>query len=105
MGRAITKYIRLNPRKVGQVLDKIRGKKVSDAYNALLAINRRSVGPIKKTLDAAVANSDAKDIVDKIKITKAWVGQGPSMKRMRPRSMGRAEVYKRPTSHIEIEVG
>lgn len=103
-GRAKSKYIRMGSMKINLVLDKIRGKRVDDAYKTLMFINKRAVDPIKKTLEAAVANGAAKDITDKVKVVKAWVGQGPSLKRMRPRAMGRANIYKRPTSHIEIEI-
>lgn len=104
-GKVKAKYIRMSPRKIGLVLDCIRGKKVSEAYNKLAVINKRAVKPVKKALDSAVANADAQDIPDRIKVMKAWVGQGPSLKRLRPRAMGRADVYKKKSAHIEIIVG
>jgi large subunit ribosomal protein L22 len=104
-GKAKAKYVRMSPRKVKLVLDKIRGKKVSDAYKILLFTDKRAAVPVKKTLASAVANAKADDITDKVRIVKAWVGQGPVMKRMRPRAMGRADIFRKPSSHIEIEVG
>lgn len=104
-GTAKSKYIRMSPRKINLVLDKIRGKKVAEAYNILKCINRRAVGPVKRTLQSAVANIEAADSTDSISILRAWVGQGPVLKRMRPRAMGRADIIRRPTAHIEIEVG
>ncbi|MBN2407943.1 MAG: 50S ribosomal protein L22 [Elusimicrobia bacterium] len=103
-GKAKSKYIRMSARKIGMVLDKIRGKNVGEAYKILMTINRRAVGPVKKTLDAAVSNGDAKEMLDKIIVKTAWVGVGPALKRLRPRAMGRADVYKRHTAHIRIEV-
>ncbi|MDA3792872.1 MAG: 50S ribosomal protein L22 [Elusimicrobia bacterium] len=105
IAKAKVKYIRMSPRKVNIVLGKIRGKKVSEAYAVLGVINKRAAVPVLKLLKSAVANGDAQDIVEKIKVKKAWVGQGPALKRLRPRAMGRADIYKRPSAHIEIEVG
>ncbi|MEA3506403.1 MAG: 50S ribosomal protein L22 [Elusimicrobiota bacterium] len=105
IAKAKVKYIRMSPRKINLVLDKIRGKKVSEAYALLKVINKRAAVPVLKLLKSAVANGDARDIIDEIKVTKAWVGQGPAMKRLRPRAMGRADIYKRPSAHIEIELG
>ena len=104
MARARTKYVRMSPKKIGLVLDTIRGKRVDEAYRILKLINKRAARPVRKTLDSAVANSNARDIKDRVKVKVAWVGPGPSMKRLKPRAMGRADIYKRRTAHIEIEV-
>ena len=102
--KARAKYIRMSPSKVKLVLDRIRGKSVDEAYRELSFMNRRAAEPVKKVLKSAVANAGASEITDRVKVKKAWVGQGPAMKRLRPRAMGRANIYKKPTSHIEIEV-
>ncbi len=104
MGKARAKYIKMSPRKIALVLDRIRGKKVDEAYRILNMINKRATLPVKKILDSAVANSNAQENTDKVKVKAAWVGQGPSLKRLRPRAQGRADIYKRRTAHIEIEV-
>ncbi|MFC2062106.1 50S ribosomal protein L22 [Elusimicrobiota bacterium] len=104
-GKAKTKYIRMSPRKINLVLDKIRGKKIPEAYKILSFINKRAVTSVKKTLDSAVANGNIEEDNTAAKVIKAWVGQGPTLKRLRPRAMGRADIYRRPTAHIEIEVG
>ncbi len=106
MGRkARAKYIRMSPRKIQLVLDVIRGRSVDEAYRRLELTGRRAAGPVRKVLDSAVANAGAQEMTDRVRVTRAWVGQGPAMKRLRPRAMGRANVYKKPTAHIEIEVG
>ncbi len=102
---AKVKYIRMSPRKINIILDEIRGKKVSKSYALLAVLNKRAAVPVLKLLKSAVANGDARDMIDEIKVTKAWVGQGPALKRLRPRAMGRADIYKHPSAHIEIEVG
>jgi large subunit ribosomal protein L22 len=104
-GKARVKYIRMSPRKVSLVLDLIRGKTVSQALTALTFLNRRAADPVRKVLESAVANGNASDSTDQVRVTRAWVGQGPQLKRMRPRAMGRADIYRRKTSHIEIEIG
>lgn len=104
-GRARAKYIRMSPRKVKLVLDRINGQSVDEAYRRLAVINRRAVLPVRKVLDSAVANAGLAENTSGAMIKKAWVGQGPAMKRLRPRAQGRANVYKKPMSHIEIEVG
>lgn len=103
--RARANYVRMSPRKIKMILDRIRGKKASKALEILSFSDKRAARPVKKTLKSAIANGNADDIIDRIIIKKAWVGQGPAMKRLRPRAMGRADIYKKPTAHIEIEVG
>jgi len=103
-GRARAKYIRMSPRKVKLVLDRISGQSVDDAYRRLKVMNKRAALPVRKVLDSAVANAGLAGNTDGVRITRAWVGQGPAMKRLRPRAQGRANVYKKPMSHIEIEV-
>ncbi len=102
---AKTKYVRMSPRKVRIVLDKIKGLNVTEAYKELKFMDKRAAKTVEKTLKSAVANAGASDIPERVKVKRVWVGKGPAMKRLRPRAMGRADIYKRPTSHIEIEVG
>ncbi|NLB35298.1 MAG: 50S ribosomal protein L22 [Elusimicrobia bacterium] len=103
-GIARAKYIRMSPRKVKLVLDRISGQTVDEAYKILKVMNKRAALPVRKVLDSAVANAGYMGNTEGVKITRAWVGQGPVMKRLRPRARGRANVYKKPMSHIEIEV-
>jgi len=103
-GTAKSKYIRMSPRKIGLVLDQIRGKSADEAFVLLDFINKRAVSPVRKTLKSAVANAAALDKPESVKIVKAWVGQGPRLKRLKPRAMGRADILMKPTAHIQIEV-
>jgi len=104
-GIAKSRYVRMSPRKIQAVLNEIKGKTVDEAYKALMFINRRAAVPVEKTLKSAVANAGAADATEQVRVKRVWVGQGPSLKRLRPRAMGRADIFKRPTAHIEIEVG
>ncbi len=118
--RATAKYIRVSPQKARLVLDLIRGKKASEALNLLgyarteakgikrLAyLKKRAAYDVAKVLFSAVSNaeqkSDAID-VDELVVTKAYVNDGPRMKRIRPAPMGRAFRYQRRMSHITVVV-
>lgn len=105
--KAVAKYVRISPRKVRQVADLIRGKKVSDAFAILQFTPKGSTEPVTKVLKSAVANAehnlelDADDLF----VTEIHVDQGPSLKRIKPRAMGRADMIRKRTSHITVVVG
>ena len=104
IAKAQTKYVRMSASKINEVLDRIRGKEVEEAYRILRVTNKRAARPVKKTLESAVANSDSHGMTEGLRVKTAWAGPGPSLKRLRPRAMGRADIYKRRTAHIKIEV-
>jgi large subunit ribosomal protein L22 len=103
--KAILKFARVTPRKARRVIDLIRGRRASDALVSLRYMPYRAARQIEKLLKSAMANAEQKGShvdIDKLKIKTALVDQGPSMKRMEPRAMGRANVIKKRTSHITI---
>jgi len=104
--RAIAKYIRLSPRKVRQVMDLIRGKKIGEALAILKFTPRRAAAAIEKVVKSAVANAEHNQELDKdaLFIAEAFVDQGPTLKRTMPRAMGRADLMRRRTSHITVVV-
>ncbi len=101
---ATAKHIRITPRKARQVVDLIKGKQVGEARSILTFTPLHAARIVKKVLDSAVANAEQKKLgdVDALKINKAFVSQGVSMKRMRARAMGRGNVIKKRTSHITL---
>ncbi len=101
---ATVKHIRITPRKARQVVDLIRGKMVGDAINILNFTPLHAARVVKKLLDSAVANAEQKKVgdLDTLKVTKAFVNQGVTMKRMRARAMGRGNVIRKRTSHITL---
>jgi len=105
--RAKLRYIRVTPRKARLVVDVIRGKRAGDALNILKFMPQHASKVIEKLLRSAIANAEQKNIsdVDRLKITTAFVDQGPVMKRMMPRAMGRANIIKKRTSHITLVLG
>ncbi len=102
--RAIAKYVRISPTKVRKVAMPIKGKPVEDALSVLGFMPQRSAKILGKVIRSAVANADQKsDIdVDNLAIENIVVNQGPTMKRFRPRAMGRATRILKRSSHITV---
>ncbi|MBI1786424.1 MAG: 50S ribosomal protein L22 [Acidobacteria bacterium] len=107
MARAEARYVRVSPQKARLVVDMIRGQKAGDAVNALRVVNKRIAPAVEKVLHSAIANAKAKatDVdVDNLIVSRAYVNEGPRMKRVRPAPMGRAYRYQRRMAHIVVEV-
>ncbi len=105
--RATTKYIRLSPQKARLVVDLIRGKNVNDAMSILRFTKKGAAHEIEKVLRSAISNAEQKSEnvdVDELVVAKAYVNEGPRMKRIRPAPMGRAYRYQRRMSHITVVV-
>jgi large subunit ribosomal protein L22 len=102
--KARAKFIRTSPRKARMVTDLVRGRGVGEALNILAFTKRAPAKIISKLLKSAIANADQmKNIdVDTLFIKQISVDQGPTMKRYRPRAMGRATVIRRRMSHITV---
>ncbi|MGI5901636.1 MAG: 50S ribosomal protein L22 [Desulfitobacteriia bacterium] len=105
--KAVAKYVRISPRKVRQVIDLIRGKKVDEAMAILKYTPKGSTEPVSKVLKSAVANAEHNLELspDELYVTKAFVDQGPTLKRIKPRAQGRADRIRKRTSHITVFVG
>lgn len=104
--RAIAKYIRMSPLKVGVVLNLIRGKNVNEAFAILQYTPKDAAVVINKVLKSAVANAENNLNLDlsKLYVAEAHVGQGPTLKRFRPHAQGRAFRIKKRTSHVTLVV-
>jgi large subunit ribosomal protein L22 len=102
--QAITKYVRISPRKVRLVVDQIRGKGVEEALNILKFVPKRSAVVIAKTLRTAVANAENTQSVDvdRLYVKQAKVDEGGMWKRFTPRAQGRATRIRKRLSHITI---
>ena len=88
--KAVAKYIRIAPRKVRVVMNLIRGKSVAEAFAILKFTPKAGADVIEKVLKSAVANAENNfDMnVDKLYVSSAYVDQGPTLKRIHPRSRG-----------------
>jgi len=103
---ATAKTVRIAARKVRLVVDLIRGKSVAEAL-AILKFTPRSGSPVvEKVLLSAVANAENNFDLDRedLVISEAFVNEGPTLKRFRPRAKGSASPINKRTSHITITV-
>ena len=100
------KFVRISPRKARQVVDLIRGKSVGEAYAILKFTPHKGAALVEKVLKSAVANAEHNYNmnVDELYISTAYVDQGASLKRFKPRAMGRADGIRKRTSHITVMV-
>ena len=100
------RHARSSAQKVRLVADLIRGKKVSQALDILTYTNKKAAVLVKKVLESAIANAEHNDgaDIDDLKVTKIFVDEGPSMKRIMPRAKGRADRILKRTSHITVVV-
>ncbi len=102
--RASLKYARISARKVKIVIDLIRGKSVDEAL-AILKYTPKAASPlVEKVLKSAIANAENNHQMDrnKLVISEIYANQGPTMKRIRAATKGRANRIRKRTSHIEV---
>lgn len=104
--KAILRFVRVAPRKARVVVDLIRGQQVPKALAMLRHTPRNAAKVVEKVLRSAVANAEQKEMgdSDSMWVSKAYVDCGPTYKRFRARSMGRANSIHKRTSHITIVV-
>ncbi len=104
MVRAHAKYVRTSARKARLVCDHIRGKSVEEARAILAHANRDVARDWSKLLESAVANAEHNHelIGDELRIAAVKADEGPTLKRFRPRAMGRATKIRKRTSHLSI---
>jgi large subunit ribosomal protein L22 len=96
----------ISPYKARLVIDTIRGKKVDEALNILNSLPKKAARIIKKVLLSAIANAENNYGMDpdKLYVVRAYVDEGPRLKRIWPRGWGRASRILRRMSHITVEV-
>ena len=104
--KATAKYIRIAPRKVRIVMNLVRGKSVADALAILKFTPKVGADAVEKVVRSAGANAENNfDMdVDRLFISSAFVDQGPTLKRIHPRSRGQAFKILKHTSHITVAV-
>lgn len=105
--KAITKYVRISPRKIRLAAGLIRNLQVDEATFQLQVANNKGGKLLKKTLDSAVANAETQfDLKrEEIKVIEVRVDEGPRLKRARPRSRGSRHPILKRTSHLTVVVG
>ena len=102
--RAELKYARISPRKVQIVLDLIRNQPCEYAMAVLKHTPKAACEDLEKLLKSAMANAENNHNMDvaKLYVAECYVGQGPILKRIRPRAQGRAYRIDKKTSHITL---
>jgi large subunit ribosomal protein L22 len=108
---AVARHVRVTPMKARRVIDLIRGKAATDAVSVLTFAPQAASDPVRKVLQSAMANARVKadqtsTAFDEraLVVSAAYVDEGPTMKRFRPRAQGRASRINKRTSHITVVV-
>ena len=103
--KAITRYIRISPRKMRLVLDMIRTKPVHEAHAILLNLNKKAARLAEKTLTSAEANAKVKKMDERrLYVSNARADDGPTMKRMIERARGQANTIMKRMTHLTIGI-
>ena len=98
-------FVRITPRKMGLLADEVRGKGINEALSYLrFSPRKRTAGVLSLLLKSAVANADQKGLSgpDRLFVKTILVGQGPTLKRFRPRAKGSAFRINKKTSHVSV---
>jgi len=101
--KAVLRYLRVSPRKVRHVIDTIRYKPLYQAFSILSSIKKKGARMTEKLLTSAAANAKVLGLEEKrLYVSKVFADGGPTLKRFRSRSMGRADRILKRTTHISI---
>jgi len=100
------RYARISPQKARLIADQIRGQSVEQALSILTFSNKKGAGLVQKVLESAIANAEHNEgaDIDELKVSKAFVDEGPTMKRIQARAKGRANRILKRSSHITVTV-
>ena len=104
--KATAKYVRVTPRKARLIIDQVRGKDVVAAREILRFSERAIAEVVEKVLNSAVANAENNHNMRSanLVVKAAYVDEGPTLKRIRPRAKGSASRIRKRTSHITVIV-
>jgi ribosomal protein L22 len=102
--KASARYVRIAPRKARLIADQVRGMHIESARALLQFSPRGAAHPIHKLINSAAANAENNhDLVgDEMRVSSITVDEGPTLRRFRPRAMGRATPINKRTSHIAV---
>ncbi|MGW3467569.1 50S ribosomal protein L22 [Saccharopolyspora sp. NPDC000995] len=103
---ARARFVRVSPMKARRVVELIKGRSASDALAVLQFAPQTASGPVSKVLASAIANAENNLSLDPetLWVHHAYVDEGPTLKRFRPRAQGRAYRIRKRTSHITVEI-
>lgn len=102
--RVAAKSVRIAPRKARVVVDMVRGQYADDALRALKFTNRKPARVVYKLIESALTNMENVGgwDIDLVRVTEAYVNEGPTLRRYLPRAMGRATRIRKRTCHIHL---
>jgi large subunit ribosomal protein L22 len=102
--RAQAKYVRSSARKARLVIEHIRGRSIEDARAVLRHTPRAVAKDLEKLLNSAVANAENNHelVGDDLVVKDVYADEGPTIKRFRPRALGRATRIRKRTSHLTL---
>ena len=101
--RAVAKYVRMSPIKLKPVADLVRGKDVNEALTILKFTPGKGAEIVEKVVQSALANADVKEMdTDNLYVAEVYANQGPTMKRWRAGSQGRASIILKRSSHVGV---
>ncbi|MHB1064632.1 MAG: 50S ribosomal protein L22 [Georgenia sp.] len=110
--KAQARFVRVTPQKARRVVDVVRGKRAEEAVAVLRFAPQAAAETVRKVVESAIANArvkadEASEAFDerKLVVLEAYVDEGPTLKRFRPRAQGRASQILKRTSHITVIVG
>ena len=106
IAKATAKYLRISPKKARPVISLIRGKHVDEALAIMKYTPKKAAGMIYKVIYSAMSNAVNNHDMDRDRLIvhRAYVDEGPRLKRLKPRAFGRADIMKRRLSHITVEL-
>ena len=107
IGKAVARYVRMTPRKVGYVITPLQKRTVAEALALLSAIKRRAAKPVAKVIASAFANARQKEPElreEQVIIRRLFANEGPRWKRFRAAAFGRAARVLKRTTHITVEL-
>src|SRR5256885_3937292 len=104
--RAIARHVRVSPMKARRVIDLVRGLPAKEALTVLKFAPQAASEPVYKVLASAIANAENNERLDpdSLLVSEAYVDEGPTLRRFRPRAQGRAYRIRKRTCHITIAV-
>ena len=104
--KAVSRFVRISTKKARNVANMVRGVNAKQALNTLKFVPLRTAVPISKTIKSAVANAKNNYQLDEARlyVKRIFVDQGPVLKRVQTKGMGRADISRRPLSHITVYV-
>ena len=102
--KAAARFVRISPRKIRLIMDEIRGKQIEEAIKMLSFGPQKGARILKKLIDSAVANAEGySDVdIDALYIKRIYADEGPTLKRWRPRALGRASRIRKRSSHLTV---